>query len=249
MALRLPRRILVAEDNLVNQLLAVRLLQRMGYRADVVGDGLEALEALHRQPYDLVFMDVQMPHMDGLEATQRICQTWDAATRPRIIAMTANAMESDRQECLNAGMDDYISKPIRVDELVRVLNQSQPKEKTPTNQAALDLEVLQALRETLGEGASACLAQLIQVFLTETPALIQGMETAIVQGDATGLEASAHTLKSSSASLGAIPFSEYCENLERMAQDNQLTTASEVVSRLKREFERVKAALMDIKCG
>jgi CheY-like chemotaxis protein len=249
MALRLPRRILVAEDNLVNQLLAVRLLQRMGYRADVVGDGLEALEALHRQPYDLVFMDVQMPHMDGLEATQRICQTWDAATRPRIIAMTANAMESDRQECLNAGMDDYISKPIRVDELVRVLNQSQPKEKTPTNQAALDLEVLQALRETLGEGASACLAQLIQVFLTETPALIQGMETAIVQGDATGLEASAHTLKSSSASLGAIPFSEYCENLERMAQEEQLTTASEVVSRLKREFERVKAALMDIKCG
>ncbi|MEQ8958729.1 MAG: response regulator, partial [Coleofasciculus sp. C2-GNP5-27] len=123
MASRLPRRILVAEDNLVNQLLAVRLLQRMGYRADVVGDGLEALEALHRQPYDMVFMDVQMPQMDGLEATQRICQTWDTATRPRIIAMTANAMEGDRQECLKAGMDDYISKQIRVEELVRVLSQ------------------------------------------------------------------------------------------------------------------------------
>jgi len=253
LASRLPRRILVAEDNLVNQLLAVRLLQRMGYRADVVGDGLEALEALHRQPYDLVFMDVHMPHMDGLEATQRICQTWDAATRPRIIAMTANAMESDRQACLKAGMDDYISKPIRVEELVRVLNQSQPQEKTrepaPTSQAAIDLEVLQAFRETIGEGASECLTQLIQLFLTETPALIQGMETATIQGDAIRLEASAHTLKSSSASLGAIRLSEYCNNLERMGQSDQLTTASEVVSQLKREFERVKVALMEIKVG
>ncbi|MEQ8963835.1 MAG: Hpt domain-containing protein, partial [Coleofasciculus sp. C2-GNP5-27] len=122
-------------------------------------------------------------------------------------------------------------------------------EPAPRREAALDLEVLQALRETLGEGASACLAQLIKVFLTETPALIQGMETAIIQGDATGLEESAHTLKSSSASLGAIPFSEYCEKLERMGENEQLTTASEVVSRLKREFEQVKVALMDIKCG
>ncbi len=128
MAERLPLRILVAEDNAVNQKLALRLLERMGYRADVAGNGLEVLEALYRQPYDVILMDVQMPEMDGLEATRFITREWSDQQRPRIIAMTANAMKEDRDNCLEAGMDDYVSKPIRVEELVRALNQCRPLE-------------------------------------------------------------------------------------------------------------------------
>jgi len=117
MAERHPLRILLAEDNLVNQKLALRLLSQMGYRADVAANGIEAIEAVQRQPYDVVLMDVQMPEMDGLEAAREIVRRCGSA-KPRIVAMTANAMQGDREECLAAGMDDYITKPIRVDALV-----------------------------------------------------------------------------------------------------------------------------------
>jgi CheY-like chemotaxis protein len=118
---RHPLRILLAEDNVVNQKLALRLLQQMGYRADVAANGIEAIESVERQPYDVVLMDVQMPEMDGLEATRRIVRAGPTGERPRIVAMTANAMQGDREECLAAGMDDYVTKPIRVEALVEAL--------------------------------------------------------------------------------------------------------------------------------
>ena len=121
MAQRHPLRILLAEDNVVNQKLALRLLQQMGYRADVAGNGLEAVQSVQRQAYDVVLMDVQMPEMDGLEATRRIRSEGTPHGQPRIIAMTANAMQGDREACLAAGMDDYVTKPIRVDALVDAL--------------------------------------------------------------------------------------------------------------------------------
>ncbi len=124
MAARRPLRILLAEDNAVNQKLALRLLQRMGYRADLAANGLEAIQALERQQYDVVLMDVQMPELDGLEASRRICAKWPRGERPHIIAMTANAMQGDREKCLEAGMDDYVSKPIRVEELANSLRQA-----------------------------------------------------------------------------------------------------------------------------
>jgi len=129
MGQRLPLRILLAEDNAVNQKLALRLLERLGYRADVTANGLEALEALRRQPYDVVLMDVQMPDMDGLEATRAIHQEWPGERRPRIVAMTANVMKEDREACLAAGMDDYLGKPIRVEELVGALSRCQAKDR------------------------------------------------------------------------------------------------------------------------
>ena len=117
-------RILLAEDNAVNQKVALRLLKRLGYGADVASNGLEALEALERQPYDVVLMDVQMPELDGLDATRRICERWAPEIRPRIIAMTANAMAEDREACLAAGMDDYVAKPIRPEELENALSRA-----------------------------------------------------------------------------------------------------------------------------
>ncbi|HIK13461.1 MAG TPA: response regulator [Oscillatoriaceae cyanobacterium M33_DOE_052] len=120
-------RILLAEDNLVNQKVALKLLDRMGYRADVANNGLEVLAALRRQNYDIVFMDVQMPEMSGLEATRQICQEWSQEQRPRIIAMTAGALEGDRDKCLAAGMDDFISKPVKIETLEAALVRWAPK--------------------------------------------------------------------------------------------------------------------------
>ena len=124
MGKRIPLRILLTEDNATNQKLALRVLERLGYRADVAANGLEALIALERQRYDLVLMDIQMPELDGLEATRQIRLRWGDQIPPFVIAMTANAMEGDREACLAAGMNDYISKPIRVDALVSAIERA-----------------------------------------------------------------------------------------------------------------------------
>ena len=122
-----PLRILLAEDNAVNQKVALALLGQLGYRADVAWNGVEALAALERQPYDVVLMDVHMPELDGLDATRQICERWAPETRPRIIAMTANVLLEDREACFAAGMDDYVAKPIRPDELARALAGATPR--------------------------------------------------------------------------------------------------------------------------
>ena len=124
MAARCPLQILLAEDNAFNQKLAIRLLEQMGYRIDLVTNGLEAVRSLERRHYDVILMDVQMPEMDGLEASRRICTRWPREQRPRIIAMTANAMQGDREMCLAAGMDDYVSKPIVISELSAALERA-----------------------------------------------------------------------------------------------------------------------------
>jgi CheY-like chemotaxis protein len=127
LAERAPLRILLAEDNRVNQLVALRMLERMGYRADVAGNGIEALAALDRQRYDLVLMDVQMPEMDGLAASRAICERWTRCSRPRIVAMTANASNDDREACLAAGMDDFLPKPVSVQDLADILERCSTK--------------------------------------------------------------------------------------------------------------------------
>jgi CheY-like chemotaxis protein len=127
LAQRRPLRILLAEDNVVNQKVALQILARLGYRADVVANGLEVLEAVQRQSYDVILMDVQMPEMDGLEATRQLCSVWSGDKRPYIIAMTAYALMGDAEKCLAAGMNDYLSKPIHVDKLVEALSNCRTK--------------------------------------------------------------------------------------------------------------------------
>ena len=121
---------MIAEDNIVNQKVASKIFNRLGYEVDVVINGIKVLEALQKQTYDVIFMDVQMPEMDGIEATKQIIKSTDLHPRPYIIAMTANAMDGDREICLNAGMDDYISKPVNVNLLVEALLRSQHGIKT-----------------------------------------------------------------------------------------------------------------------
>src|SRR5215475_10010623 len=162
-----PLRILLAEDNEINQKVAIRLLERLGHRADIAGDGREALARLEQAPYDVVLMDVQMPEMDGLEASRAICARWPAGGRPRIVAMTAEAMPGDREQCLAAGMDDYIAKPVTLDQLREALARCTPLagaagiEVRPAQasvvealedaeEIAIDHGVLDQLREDLG---------------------------------------------------------------------------------------------------
>ena len=123
-----PGRLLVVEDSSINQKLAVKLLEKLGYQADVASDGLQAVEAVRRSTYDLIFMDCQMPEMDGYEATRRIRMLESSKANTRIVAMTANAMKGDREACLAAGMDDYVSKPITVEEVKRALREGLGKD-------------------------------------------------------------------------------------------------------------------------
>jgi PAS domain S-box-containing protein len=261
---RLPLRILLAEDNATNQKLALRLLERLGYRADVAGNGLETLEALERQAYDVVLMDVQMPEMDGLEATRRIRQKCPGDQGPYIIAMTANAMQGDREECLSAGMDDYISKPIRVGELVKALSQCQPleveemaiskeaetqksgKSKAEEQTAAiLDSAALERLRDLSG-GDAKFISELIDTFLDSAPQLLANMRQALKKEDAAGLRLAAHSLKSNSADFGAMSLHSLCQELETLAKAGALTGAAELLAQIEAEYEKVKAALKSV---
>jgi len=162
-----PLRILLAEDNIINQKVAQHIFQRMGYRADVAANGLEVLAAIGQQTYDLIFMDMQMPVMDGLEATKQIYQLLESGKlliRPRIVAMTANAMQGDREICLNAGMDDYISKPIANDQLVRVLLEC-PSTKPMTNVKSVNVTTLHEVASEIGGEDPEFLAELIDSYL------------------------------------------------------------------------------------
>jgi signal transduction histidine kinase/CheY-like chemotaxis protein/HAMP domain-containing protein/HPt (histidine-containing phosphotransfer) domain-containing protein len=272
MGQRLPLRILVAEDNVINQQVALSFLERLGYRADVAANGLEALLSLRRQPYDVVLMDVQMPEMDGLEATRRIRQLSTselaAKSQPHIIAMTANAMREDYDICLAAGMDDYLSKPVQVEELVRALNQCRPRQPIaprgpseavtppdaeklgpavpvtgPVSPAVLDPRALQRLRVTLGKQADRMLPDLIEEFYHDADRLLGEARQALEQGQADDLRRASHTLKSTSATFGAMALSAVARELEHFARDAVLERAAGQISRAEDEFVKAKTAL------
>jgi PAS domain S-box-containing protein len=243
LAERPPMRTLVVEDNAVNQQLVLLLLEKLGYRADVAGNGVEALEALERQPYDLVLMDVEMPEMDGLEATRRIHQRWPRERRPHIVAVTANALEGERELCLQAGMDDYITKPIRMEVLTAAVGKA--AERAPAPPPVLDPSVVARLTDSFGEPESV--AELIDTFLQHVPEQIRDLREGASRGDAVIVRRAAHTLKSNAATFGASALADFSRDLELRAGAGTLEAAPPLVDRIEAELRRVRAALEDVR--
>jgi signal transduction histidine kinase/DNA-binding response OmpR family regulator/HPt (histidine-containing phosphotransfer) domain-containing protein len=256
---RVPLRILLAEDMGVNQRLMLTMLGRIGYRADVAGNGLEVLHALQRQSYDVILMDVQMPEMDGLEASRRVNRLLPTDQRPRIIALTANAMREDREACLAAGMDDYLSKPVQVGALQSALERaghwikqrSGPAEHADSSrgegngvsQPAVDPAVLASLRE-MGEAAGTDVCKdLLDLFRADAPPLLQSMRDAAGRGDARKLRESAHTLKGGAANLGARAMAAVCAELEKQGREGNVEGAEPLLAQLDRHFQDVCQAL------
>jgi CheY-like chemotaxis protein/HPt (histidine-containing phosphotransfer) domain-containing protein len=244
-------RILVVEDNPLNRQLALLLLGEIGYSADTATNGREALDALDEKTYDVVLMDVQMPEMDGLEATRRIHETM-GSHRPRIVAATANATQEERERALAAGMDGYLSKPIRLEELAAALGvQVVPRgarEQTDSRDTAepvqepepIERAVLARLRQTLGDDGTR---QLIGTFLAEAPTLLDRLRSATQAGDGETLRMAAHTLKSNAATFGAMALSETARVIERAAAEGATQGADALVTRAKTEYERVRPVL------
>jgi PAS domain S-box-containing protein len=231
-------RLLLAEDNAVNQKVALRLLDQLGYRADVVSNGLEALEALERRSYDAVLMDVQMPELDGLDASRRINERWGVEDRPRIIAMTANAMPEDREACFAAGMDDYVAKPIRPHELAEAL--SRVRLGANGGSVSLDPGAVDGLRELGGE---EFLGEVIETFLDDAPSLIASLAASLQTGDVEELRRAAHSLKSNGQTFGAKEFADTCRELEERAKRHELDGATGVVERIEQEYGALAEAL------
>jgi two-component system, sensor histidine kinase and response regulator len=251
--------VLVAEDNQVNQKVAARMLEKLGYRADVAANGLEALEALSRIPYAAVLMDVQMPEMGGYEATARIRRREEGrGRRTPIIAMTANALQGDREKALAAGMDDYIPKPVKPENLEAVLERwiidaDKDKVSVPAvgdgsvrenaEEAAVDRIVLAGLRELQVEGEPDILGELIEMFVADVPSQLVALQEAVEAGDGQAVERIAHTLKGSSGNMGAVGMGALCMELEEMGCLGELAAAPGLIVRLKDEFWRVCAVL------
>jgi signal transduction histidine kinase/DNA-binding response OmpR family regulator len=244
-------RVLVAEDNPANQQVALRLLERLGHHVDLAASGREALDRLSRSAYDVILMDVHMPEMDGLETARAVCARWPAGERPRIIAMTAEAMEGDRQLCLDAGMDDYVVKPVGLDRLRRALAQcrhvesrggaTQPSRAGSATSAVLDHAVLRQLQVELG-GAEG-LRQVIAAFLDGTPRFLDAMRDAAARNDPSGMQEAAHALKSSSAMLGAMALSTQCVELERVSRAGAVVDAVPRVAAIEALYHAVTLAL------
>jgi two-component system, sensor histidine kinase and response regulator len=240
-------RILLAEDNPVNQLVALRLLEKYGHTVIVVGDGKKALDALQQEQgaFDLVLMDVQMPEMNGWVATQKIREREkNTGTRIPIVAMTAHAMKGDEERCLAAGMDTYLTKPIRTNELIAVLDEIAFKKGTKataelpaTPKSAPDAIDFEKVLTRL-EGDRELLGELAQVFKTDCVRIVEGMRQAIAQNSASDLEQFAHTLKGSSASLGALGVSQTAAQLERLARGGSVEGANSQFEVLQTEIER-----------
>ena len=266
MAGRHPLRILLAEDNVVNQKVALRLLGQMGYRADVASNGLEAIDAIERQTYDVVLMDVQMPELDGFGASREINRRWPV-DRPRIVAMTANAMQGDRELCEAAGMDDYVAKPIRIDELVDALlrcgRRSDAEARadatataartgaaashvTAVAAGAVDKSVIEGLMATMG---GPFIAELIDTFDEDARELITTLRRALTIPDLDGYRRAAHSLKSTSETLGATRLAAMAKELETLARGGTIDGTGERIERLAAEYEIVTALLTEVRRG
>jgi len=239
-AARHPLRILLVEDNAVNQQLALLLLQKLGYRADVAANGVEALEALQRQPYDVVLMDVEMPEMDGLEATRRLRER--SPIGPHVVAVTANALQGERERCLAAGMNDYMTKPLRLEDLAAALSRS-PRVDDGGAASTVDVEVLRRLAASLGEGGGDAVRGLIDTFRSHAPDLLASLRRGVEDGDREAVRVAAHTLKSNAAMFGASALAEVSKLVEASASGGTFDEDPRQVDRVASELERATGEL------
>lgn len=259
---RTGKRVLLAEDNPVNQELVLNLLEMAGHQMDLANNGMEAVELFKQQSFDLVLMDCQMPEMDGFEATSLIRQLEEqGGAHVPIIALTANALTGDRDQCIAAGMNDYLSKPFTMPDFNamihkwlpfdRGLQELQTSEDTleiktlqlMDDPQVLDQQVLNRLRMMQRPGAPSILQKVIDIYLNNSPALIDDIRTAVFNKDIDALTRAAHSLKSSSANLGASRLSELCRSLEQMGRSKVLHGADETLVQLLDESAHVMAAL------
>jgi PAS domain S-box-containing protein len=243
----LPLRVLVAEDNAVNQRVALRLLARLGYRADVVANGLEVLDAVERQDYDVVLMDIQMPEMDGLQAARWIVQRRGVSGLPRIVAMTANAMPGDREAYLAAGMDGYVAKPINMDELTAAMAGvavfAQTGAAAQGRRTVLDGSRLDHLRSMQDTGQPNLVWEVIDLFVSDAPVHLQALHEALDGRDAHRLARTAHRLLSATQNIGAHNMSSLCLEIERLGRQGELQALERLVPNLAHELEKVCHAL------
>lgn len=268
MAKRLPLRLLVVEDNQINQEVLVQMLLQLGYRAQVAADGVEALAKLHQQPFDVVLMDVQMPNMDGLEASRRL-RNDPSIQQPQIIAVTANIVPEEREDCFKAGMDDYICKPIEPSELIAALERaannikqgvSTPPNTSPIEEAkampndvaipqstiTLDSYALQRLYSSLGPQAHTMLPNLLTSFVENANQLYRTFANLKTHEDLVTFHRAAHTLKSNSELFGALELAKLCRQLEHNAKAGDLADAETLVTQIRELFDQTIIALHNI---
>jgi two-component system, sensor histidine kinase and response regulator len=231
-------RILLVEDNAVNRKVALAQLRALGYSATLAGDGFAALRALDRAAFDVVLMDCHMPGMDGYEAAAAIRQRDGAQKHTWIVAMTADAMAGDRERCLAAGMDDYVSKPVRTEDLAAVLDRAQRN----TLVTPIDLRYLQHLRDLPGEDGDNTLQSLLRLFLSDAPPIVVELRGALNRADAAALTAAAHSLKGSSGFFGARRLQELCGQIEKAGKAGNLESAAGLLTSLELQLQLVLAA-------
>jgi two-component system, sensor histidine kinase and response regulator len=255
-----PLDILLAEDNPVNQKFALRTLQKLGYAADLAENGLEVLKALEKKAYDLILMDIQMPEMDGVETTIIIRSRVAEEVRPQIVALTAHAMPGDREKYLSLGLDDYISKPIKLEELIRVLKSCKPKNGTAINglsNPAAETEnklvapeiTLTNLKETLGFGEAeedSFVFELVEVFINETTDLLAQLSSSVKQGDIKTLCRIVHTLKSSSQTIGINNLAELADQIYQNADHYAPSELVSITNQLAAQTESAMTTLKDL---
>ncbi|WP_321394214.1 response regulator [uncultured Desulfuromusa sp.] len=261
---RFNAKVLLAEDNLVNQQVAKGVLRKLGCQVELAIDGTQAASLAENNKYDIIFMDCQMPRMDGYEATEVIRRQEQSrgSGRTPIIALTANALSGDREKCLMAGMDDYISKPFSQKRIADILEQRLPKEllqrdnieplrhKVSTvledahpQDDLIDYAALDVIRGLQTDDSPDLLTQIIDLFLNETPDQITQLQKAFDSHDASTMRHIAHSLKSSSANLGAMPLAKLFKELEEKARRNSLMGASEIIERIRNLFDKVATQL------
>jgi signal transduction histidine kinase/CheY-like chemotaxis protein len=252
LASEIPISIMVAEDNLVNQRLVQRMLRLMGYEPVIVSTGLEALNALEHDSCDLIFMDIQMPEMDGLEATQRIRQRYGESGGPKIVAMTAFALAGDKEKCLKAGMNDYLSKPFVSEQVASMIREwgshkTSPKSEVGTLDAnrneSINVDIQSRIKELERETDRSFVKELIAIYLDEAPANFQCLKNAFRAKEKKEIEQYAHKLKGGSMNLGAGKLSHLFENVEEFARNNVTAIPEMLIAEIDQEFDRTIAVL------